>query len=85
MRKATPSLPSRPGQTVAVIALAHEDLCGVDIFAWVTSNQRDQEGLHLDEFAFGEDNYGEPADSDFQSELPMLNEARSRWRRRWAG
>jgi hypothetical protein len=33
------------------------------------------EGGHLHEF-FGETNYGEPNDSGFQSDPPMLNEAR---------
>ncbi|MEN8506614.1 MULTISPECIES: plasmid pRiA4b ORF-3 family protein, partial [Paraburkholderia] len=34
------------------------------------------EGGHLHEFVFGETNYGEPDDFGFQSNPPMLNEAR---------
>ncbi|WP_429327351.1 plasmid pRiA4b ORF-3 family protein [Paraburkholderia atlantica] len=34
------------------------------------------EGGHLHEFVFGETNYGEPDDFGFQSDPPMLNEAR---------
>ncbi|WP_232436218.1 plasmid pRiA4b ORF-3 family protein [Burkholderia ubonensis] len=34
------------------------------------------EGGHLHEFVFGETNYGEPDDSGFPSDPPMLNEAR---------
>jgi hypothetical protein len=36
----------------------------------------DWEGGHLHEFVFGETNYGEPNDFGFQSDPPMLNEAR---------
>jgi len=41
IRKAMTSSPLRPGQTVTVTRLAHEDLCRVGIFVWVSSNQRD--------------------------------------------
>jgi hypothetical protein len=41
IRKAMASSPLRAGQTVAVIGLAHEDLCRVGIFVRVSSNQRD--------------------------------------------
>lgn len=43
------------------------------------------EGGHLHEFVFGENNYGEPDDFGFQSDPPMLNEARVTLARRWVG
>lgn len=41
VRQAMAASPLRPGETVSVTVLAHEDLCRVGIFVWVRCNQRD--------------------------------------------